>query len=93
MQLELGITNVSYITDAIQLTAASLLDELKTIPGIGNNETAYEIVVAAGQLAYSESYKYVYLSSIAFGAVSIVAACFLGDINSFMDDHVAVVMH
>ena len=93
MELELGITNVTYITEAIVLTGASLLEDLKTIPGIGNNETAYNIVVAAGQLAYSESYKYVYLTSIAFGGVSIIAACFLGDITSFMDDHVAVVMH
>jgi hypothetical protein len=30
--------------------------------------------------------------SIAFGAVSIVAACFLGDISKYMDDHIAVVM-
>jgi len=93
MELELGITNITYITDAIELTGASLLTDLMGIPGIAGNQTAYEIVVYAGQVAYAESYKYVYLTSIAFGAVSIVAACFLGDINSFMDDHVAVVMH
>ena len=93
MELELGITNVSYITTAVELTAASLLDGLKLIPGIAGNETAYEIVVAAGQVAYAESYKYVYLTSIAFGAISIVSACFLGNINKYMDDHVAVVMH
>ena len=92
MVLELGITNQTYITDAIELTAASLLDGLKEIPGIAGNDTAYEMVVAAGQLAYAESYKYVYLSSIAFGAVSIIAACFLGNINKYMDDHVAVIM-
>ena len=93
MVLELGIKNKTYIGEAIALTGASLLEELKLIPGIGQNETAYAIVVAAGQIAYAESYKYVYLASIAFGAVSIVAACFLGDISQYMDDHVAVVMH
>ena len=93
MELELGITNITYITDAIELTAASLLDGLKMIPGIAGNETAYEIVVAAGQVAYAESYKYVYLTSIAFGSISIISACFLGNINKYMDDHVAVVMH
>ena len=92
MVLKLGITNVSYISEAIILTGASLLEELKMIPGIGQNETAYQMVVAAGQLAYSESYKYVYLTSIAFGTISIVAACFLGDISEYMDDHVAVVI-
>lgn len=93
MELELGITNVTYITDAIALTGASLLEDLKAIPGIAGNETAYAMVVYAGQVAYAESYKYVYLTSIAFGAVSIVAACFLGNIDKYMDDHVAVVMH
>ena len=93
MELELGITNASYIGEAITLTGASLLEELKLIPGIGANETAYGIVVEAGQIAFAESYKWVYLTSIAFGAVSIVAACFLGNIDKYMDDHVAVVMH
>ncbi|MCJ1390035.1 hypothetical protein MMC18_002893 [Xylographa bjoerkii] len=93
MELELGITNATYIADAITLTGASLLEDLMMIPGIAGNETAYAMVVYAGQVAYAESYKYVYLTSIAFGSVSIIAACFLGDINSFMDDHVAVVMH
>jgi MFS family permease len=89
----LNITNVTYITDAIALTGASLLDGIMEIPGIDGNQTKYDFVVRAGQIAYAESYKYVYLTSIAFGCVSIIAACFLGDIGQYMDDHVAVVIH
>lgn len=92
MELELNITSPLAVETAIKLTGASLLEELKLIPGIGGNETAYAIVVKAGQIAYAESYRYVYLASIAFGAVSVVAACFLGNIDQFMDGHVAVVM-
>lgn len=92
MILELGITNATYITEAIVLTGASLIDELQVIPGIAGNATAHAIVVAAGQQAYAESYRYVYLASIAFGVVSIIASCFLGNIDQYMDDHVAVVM-
>lgn len=92
MVLELGVTNVTYIREAIVLTGASLLDELQVIPGIAGNQTAQAIVVAAGQQAYAESYRYVYLVSIAFGVVSIIASCFLGNIDQYMDDHVAVVM-
>ncbi|MCJ1266257.1 hypothetical protein MMC22_006140 [Lobaria immixta] len=92
MVLELGVTNVTYIREAIVLTGASLLDELQMIPGIAGNQTAQAIVVAAGQQAYAESYRYVYLVSIAFGVVSIIASCFLGNIDQYMDDHVAVVM-
>jgi hypothetical protein len=93
MAKELRITNVTYITEAITLTTASLLDGLQEIPGIAGNETAYQMVVAAGQIAYSESYKYVYYVSIAFGGLSILAACGLGSIEKYMDDHVAVVIH
>ena len=92
MELELGITNPKAIETAIVLTGASLLEELKLIPGIAGNDTAWEIVVGAGQIAFAESYRWVYLVSIAFGGVSIIAACFLGNIDQYMDDHVAVVM-
>lgn len=60
MELELGITNATSIGQAITYTAASLLPLLKTIPGIAGNDTAYDIVVLAGQEAYAQSYKYVY---------------------------------
>ena len=92
MATRLNITDVAAITHAIELTGASLLDGIRHIPGIDGNEAAYQTVVAAGRLAYAESYKYVYLASIAFGCVSIIAACFLGNIDKYMDDHVAVVM-
>jgi hypothetical protein len=93
MVLELGITDSTAIEEAIVYTGGSLLSLLQTIPGVAGNQTAYDIVVLAGQEAYAASYKYVYYTSIAFGAVSILAACFLGDISPFMDDHVAVVIH
>ncbi|TKA62162.1 hypothetical protein B0A49_10343, partial [Cryomyces minteri] len=93
MALKLNITSPALIGEAIVLTGASLLEELNTIPGIKGVPGAYEAVVLAGQIAYAEAYKYVYYTSIAFGCVSILAACFLGDISKYMDDHVAVVMH
>ncbi|KAL4805825.1 fungal trichothecene efflux pump [Aspergillus unguis] len=93
MVRDLNITDVSLITEVIELTGASLLEKLHEIPGIAGNQTAYEAVVTAGQIAYSESYKWVYYASVGFGGVSIIAACFLGDIKKYMDDHVAVVMH
>lgn len=92
MEMYLNITDVEVITEVITLTGASLLDEIKEIPGIAGNETAYQIVVEAGQLAYAESYKYVYYVSIAFGVISIISACFLGNITKYMTNHVAVVM-
>lgn len=92
MVTELNITNPETIEGVIELTGAALLDEIKLIPGIAGNETAYQMVLGAGQLAYAESYKWVYYVSIAFGVVSILASCFLGNITKYMTDHVAVVM-
>ncbi|EXJ69971.1 uncharacterized protein A1O5_07044 [Cladophialophora psammophila CBS 110553] len=89
---QLGITNETYIVDAITLTGLSLVDQLKLIPGIAGNETAYQMVLTAGQVAYSESYRWVYLVSIAFGGVAIICSAFLGNIEKYMDDHVAVVI-
>ncbi|PGH29526.1 hypothetical protein GX50_07721 [[Emmonsia] crescens] len=93
MALKLGITNTTLIKTAILYTSESLLEELHHIPGIGHNETAYGIVVRAGQVAFAESYKWVYYVSIAFGIVCTLAACFLGNIGDYMDDHVAVLIH
>ncbi|RYN26926.1 hypothetical protein AA0113_g7413 [Alternaria arborescens] len=93
MVTQLNITSPEIIGEAITITGASLLPALQELPGIKGVPGAYEMVVYAGQLAYAEAYKYVYYVSIAFGGVSIIAACFLGDISKYMDDHVAVVMH
>jgi len=87
-----GLTDATLIGEVIQLTSASLLDEIGQLPGIAGNEKLHQTIIYAGQLAYAESYKYVYYTSIAFGAVSIIASLFLGDIGGFMDDKVAVVM-
>lgn len=82
--LESGIGNQTYIVDVIQLTAAGLLQEIRQIPGVGTNDTVFNAIVKSGQIAYAESYKYVYYVSIAFGGVSILCACFLGDISKYM---------
>ena len=88
---ELNITDPALIAEAIGITGASLTNNLRLIPGL-ESDAAWSAVVYAGKLAYAESYKYVYYVSIAFGGVSIIAACFLGDIEKYMDDHVAVII-
>jgi hypothetical protein len=87
-----GIFNLTTITEIGQLTGASLIDQILYIPGVDGNVTKWNILVEAGQQAYAAAYPWVYYTSIAFGCVSTIAACFLGDINKYMDDHVAVVM-
>lgn len=89
---QLNITNETIIAEAIQLTGDSLIERIGDLPGVSGVAGAHQAIIDAGRLAYAESYVYVYLTSIGFGVVSIVAACFLGDISKYMDDHVAVVM-
>ncbi len=84
MALQYNITDETIIGEAIALTGASLINEIAELPGIKGVPGAWEAVVYAGQLAYAASYKYVYLVSIAFGGVSIIAALFLGDISKYM---------
>lgn len=92
MTTKLNISSSELIEQAIKLTGASLLEPIAEFQGVKGVPGAYELIVGAGQIAYAEAYKYVYYVSIAFGAISIIAACFLGDISQYMDDHVAVVM-
>ncbi|KUI55504.1 hypothetical protein VP1G_02904 [Cytospora mali] len=87
-----GIKSKEIVEEVIVLTGSALLEEIKQIPGIAGNEILYDAVIKAGQIAFAESYKYVYFASIAFGSISIFAALFLGDISKYMDDHVAVTM-
>ncbi len=89
---ENNIFDLNTITTIAQLTGASLIDDILYVPGVDGNVTKWNILVAAGQLAYSQAYPYVYYTSIAFGCISIIAACFLGDISKYMDDHVAVII-
>ncbi len=90
VMLQAGINNLTLIIDAIELTGASLTDEI--LPIVGGNETLWQEVVLAGQLAYADNYPWVYYCSIAFGAVSIIASLCLTDISKYMDNHVAVVI-
>lgn len=85
-------TDASIIAEVITLTGASLLDDIARLPVLVGQPEAIDAIILAGQMAYAASYRYVYYTSIAFGSISIVAACFLGDINKYMDDHVAIVM-
>jgi hypothetical protein len=86
------IFDLDTITTIAQLTGASLIDEILLVPGVDGNVTKWNILVEAGQLAYAQAYPYVYYTSTSFGAISIIAACFLGDISKYMDNHVAVII-
>ncbi|EFY98981.1 Major facilitator superfamily domain, general substrate transporter [Metarhizium robertsii ARSEF 23] len=87
-----GVKEPEVIKAAIELTSASLTQEILHLPGVDGNVELWQSIVLAGQNAYAMAYPWVYYCSIAFGGVSIVASAFVQDIAQFMDEHVAVVI-
>jgi len=92
METRLNITDPKIIGEAIGLTVAGEINRIQLLPGLSDPRAA-GAVIAAGQMAYAGAYKFVYLVSLAFGGISIIASIFLGNINQYMDDHVAVDIH
>ncbi|KAI9696209.1 MAG: hypothetical protein M1836_005762 [Candelina mexicana] len=65
-------------------------EALQTVPGI--TPAVVAAVTEPLKTAYAQSFKVVYLASIAFGGCAIVAACFARDVDRLMTDRVARVL-
>lgn len=66
-------------------------EELAKIPSV-----TPKILGAAAEgmrWAYSESLKYVFITSIPFGVLAICAAFFIGDVSKYMTDRVVANLH
>jgi len=74
--------NVTKIEEIGALLAVSLNKEI--LPLVGGNQTMLDMIVTAAQIAFAEAYKWVYYVSIPFGAVGVIAACFLLDMSPYM---------
>ena len=60
-----GITNITVITEVIQLTGASQIDDIMSIPAVAAlGQNFFDQIVLAGQTAFASAYRYVYLVSI-----------------------------
>ncbi|KAK1758484.1 fungal trichothecene efflux pump [Echria macrotheca] len=86
--VQAGITDEKMIGTIIKLTASSLTEKIRTLPGV--DDAAWLKIVAAGQQAFANAYPWVYFCSLAFGCVAVIASSFLGDISEFVDDRVVV---
>jgi hypothetical protein len=84
------IVDPKVIEEITILTAGGFLDQILHLPGVDGNVTIWNELVIAGKEGYASAYTYVYLVSIAFGVISLVASLFLGNISKYVDDHVAV---
>lgn len=77
------------VADIVAFVTALLTDptSVTSVPGVTTNVLA--AANRASQEAYAYALKYVWYTSIAFGAVAIVAACFLGNNRKYLTDRVA----
>ncbi|KAL2198723.1 fungal trichothecene efflux pump [Corynascus similis CBS 632.67] len=87
-----GIADPEVVAQVIRLTAASLVSEIRNLPGVDDDMAVWEVLIAAGQQAYANVYPWVYYCSVAFGGVSVVASLALGDISDMVDDTVVALM-
>jgi hypothetical protein len=67
--------------------AAGTATAMEAVPGI--TPTVIAAVGDAVKVAYSQAFKTVYLTSIAFGGLSIIASLFITSIDDLMTDFVA----
>ena len=61
--VENGITDEAEIVEIINLTSASMIDAIRQLPGVTNDEI-WNNIVYAGQVSYAYAYKYVYYVSL-----------------------------
>ena len=86
--LEIGVAPSDVLKITLEL-AGNIRTNIPNYPGVSSDWDVAAIIYA-GRQCFVVAYRKVYLVSIAFGAAAVIAACFLPDISSLMDSHVAV---
>lgn len=82
---QLIILNRTLVEQLVTLAGNGEFRELRELTNtFENTPNAYEVIIGATQVAFAKAYKWVYYISIAFGGISFIAACFLGDIKKYM---------
>lgn len=90
--IDAGVYNATVITDLVtSLTAVPFSEYAPLVPQL-SNATHYAAVQEAAMQCYTQSFRTVWFITIAFGVPACFAAAGMGDISSFMDNHVAVVL-
>ena len=84
-----GVLSPKEFAQIAKALSGNLRALVPTFPAINTPEKV-ESVIHAARLCFVDSYHEVYFVSIAFGGAAIIAALFLPDITSLMDEHVAV---
>ncbi|KHJ30252.1 putative mfs transporter [Erysiphe necator] len=90
-----GIFNITVITDLVVGLASRPFDQLgPAVPQLSGpaHALAYQAVKEGALMTYKGAFDYVYLMSIGFGIAASIAAASMGNIEKYIDEHVAVVL-
>ncbi|KKK26085.1 hypothetical protein AOCH_006770 [Aspergillus ochraceoroseus] len=88
--LEVGIYNTTILADMVPtLTGIPFSEYVQSLPEVDTAEK-WNLLHEAVLMTFDTAFQKVYLISIAFGAIAIVASLFLGDLSKLMDRHIAV---
>ncbi|KAH6715893.1 putative major facilitator superfamily transporter [Leptodontidium sp. MPI-SDFR-AT-0119] len=76
-------------SDVMGFVGTFLTDPMSIMSAPGATPAIIAAATRGSQDAYSYALKYVWYTSVAFGVVAIVAACFLGNNRKYLTDRVA----
>lgn len=64
---------------------------LENVPGM--NESVFEALELATKLAYTHAFKVVYLATVAFTGIGLIAAFFIVDVDHYLTSYVNKTIH
>ena len=82
---QLLLLNVTLVTELVTAAGNGQFQLLRNMTDqFESTPNAYPVIIGATQVAFAHAYRWVYYISIAFGVITFVCSCFLGDIKKYM---------
>lgn len=78
-------------TSAVEFVTMYFTNPANITSVAGVNAAVLEGAAMGSRWAYSHALRYVWITSVPFGVLSCIACLFLGDIGSYMTNHVAAI--
>ena len=90
--IQAGLSTVPEITELVTTLTAGPLEAYASLFPTLNTPEKIASIVLAGHETYKHVFPVLYLIAIAFGGAAIVACFFLGGLEYYINDDVAVIL-